>query len=75
MVPGSGPLVQFSSNFVVTRSGEGKQIGLTHRLNISGCSNRNNDTSLIIANKNHRQFSIIFNSKIVTKKKEIYNFD
>lgn len=48
-VPGVGPSIQFGSNCDVTRSGVGKQIGRTHRLNVSGFSSRNNATSLIIA--------------------------
>lgn len=38
IVPGGGPYIQFESNFEVTRSAEGKQMGLTHRLNSKGVS-------------------------------------
>lgn len=47
IVPGGGPNIQFSSSLDVTRSGVGKQMGLTHRLKINGLSNRNSDLSFL----------------------------
>lgn len=49
IVPGGGPNIQSSSNFDVTRSGVGKQMGLTHRLKINGFSNRKSEISFIIS--------------------------
>lgn len=48
-VPGAGPCIQFASNRDETRSGDGKQIGRTHRLNDNGFSKRNSDTSFNIS--------------------------
>lgn len=48
-VPGAGPNIQFGSSLEVTRSGEGKQIGRTHRLNNNGVSSRKSDMSFTIA--------------------------
>lgn len=50
-VPGGGPYFQFSSKVDVIRSGVGKQIGLTHRLKMSGFSNRKSDKSFTISAK------------------------
>lgn len=54
IVPGAGPTIQFGSSLDVTRSGDGKQIGRTHRLNNNGVSSRKSDTSLTIANNNKK---------------------
>lgn len=51
IVPAGGPSTQFGSSFEVTRSAEGRQIGRTHRLKISGFSSLISDTSSIIAEK------------------------
>lgn len=49
IVPDGGPNIQFSSNIDVTRSGVGRQMGLTHRLKINGFSNRKSEISFHIA--------------------------
>lgn len=59
-VPAGGPYIQFESIFDVTRSGDGKQIGLTHRLNSNGVSNRISETSSSIATKIKHFFPIFF---------------
>lgn len=46
IVPGRGPLNHCGSLGNEVRSGDGKQIGFTHRLNINGVSNLKIDISL-----------------------------
>lgn len=49
IVSACGPRTQFISALNVTRSGDGKQIGFTQRLNRSGVCNFNSDKSLDIS--------------------------
>lgn len=50
-LPGAGPYIHFSSCWSVMRSGEGKHMGRTQRLNRNGVLSRNNDKSLAISEK------------------------
>lgn len=48
-VPGTGPNLQLGSFELVTRSGDGKQIGFTHRLKDNGVASFNKDKSFFIS--------------------------
>lgn len=51
VVPAGGPNIQFPSKAELTRSGDGKQIGRTHRLYSNGLSSRKRAKSFVIAVK------------------------
>lgn len=62
-LPGCGPSVHAGSSTVDTRSGDGKQIGRTQRLNCNGVFNLNNDKSFAISEEKKRKLISRLQSK------------